>query len=87
MSERLVKRADVSELALLQACEWFHTGVYELTPDETLAGSYPAKVILARMQQLADRGLLEIGVSLRTAWLSDAGRDRLAALATSPNHA
>jgi hypothetical protein len=55
-------------------------GVVKLTPDDVLSDSYPPKVTLAKMAQLEEQGLLEVGVSLRTAWLSDAGHARLEAL-------
>jgi hypothetical protein len=85
MASAVVKRSDVSEFLLLQACEWFHDGTVEWTPDETLVEWYPSKVILARMEQLQDQGLLEVGVSLRTAWLSDKGKKRLEELSRGPN--
>ena len=45
----------------------------------------PEKVVYAKMAKLDRRGLLEVGVSLRTAWLSDKGEALLAALeATRP---
>lgn len=47
------------------------------TPDESLADKYPVKLIMAKMEQLDRRGLLEVGVSLRTAWLTDKGMARL----------
>jgi len=47
-------------------------------PEDVLP--YPPKVIEAKMQKLADRGFLDFGVSLRTAWLTDAGKARLAEL-------
>ena len=50
------------------------------TPDVALAGKYPEKLILRKMEVLDDRGFLEYGVSLRTAWLTDAGKAYLAKL-------
>lgn len=38
-------------------------------PDIALAHKYPVKVIMAKMQKLVDRGILNYGVSLRTAWV------------------
>jgi hypothetical protein len=42
------------------------------TPDVTLAHKYPVKVIMAKMQKMVDAGILECGVSLRTAWVKEA---------------
>jgi len=39
------------------------------TPEIALAHKYPAKLILAKMRKLCDKGLLDYGVSLRTAWV------------------
>lgn len=50
---------------------------WELIQKETSA---PEKVIYAAMQREDDRGYLEWGASLRTAWLSAAGVAQLAEL-------
>lgn len=34
---------------------------------------WPRKLALAKLQSLADRGLIECGVSLRSGWLTPAG--------------
>lgn len=39
-----------------------------MTPEERLADRWPPKLILAKMARMVDRGLLDCGVSLRTAW-------------------
>jgi len=39
-----------------------------LSPDERLADRWPPKLILAKMEGMHRRGLIEYGVSLRTAW-------------------
>lgn len=39
------------------------------TPDKALSHKYPTKVIMRKMEALADKGILEYGVSLRTAWI------------------
>jgi hypothetical protein len=82
MGESRMKRSDIPEIEVLTACAAFHSGgsvgaISSLSPGEVLAKRYPEKVVAARMQQLVDMGLLEYGVSLRTAWLSDAGKKRL----------
>jgi hypothetical protein len=64
---RRVKRSDIPREEILEACRRFHRGEAD-TPDVALAKKYPVKVILARMAQLVEEGLLDYGVSLRTAW-------------------
>lgn len=61
------KRADISDEEILEACRLFHAGLAP-TPDEALADKYPVKVIMAKMAQLCRKGLIDYGVSLRTAW-------------------
>ncbi len=63
-----MKTSDISDAEILQACRDFHAGAAD-TPDVALAGKYPAKLILSKMRRLHDRGLIEYGVSLRTAWV------------------
>ena len=63
-----MKRSDVLEQVILDACRAFHERRAE-TPDVALAKDYPPKLILARMQQLVGQGKLDYGVSLRTAWV------------------
>jgi hypothetical protein len=43
------------------------------TADVALSGRYPVKVILAKMKQMVRRGVLQCGVSLRTAWVREQG--------------
>jgi hypothetical protein len=68
-----MKRSDVSDAEVLEACRRFHTHQAD-TPDRALSHKYPAKVILAKMRQLADRGQIEYGVSLRTAWVVETNK-------------
>ena len=63
-----VKCSDISEQEILEACREFHAKETRLTPDVALCHKYPVKVILAKMQKMVDKGLLEYGVSLRTSW-------------------
>lgn len=42
--------------------------------------SYPEKVVLCKMEKLEDKGLLEVGVSLRCAWLTDKGKELLSSM-------
>lgn len=67
---RKPKRSDITDEEILDACRRFHAeGCRGLTVDMALAHKYPTKVILAKMQQMADRGLINYGTSLRTAWV------------------
>jgi hypothetical protein len=63
-----LKRSDIPEQVILDACQAFHDGRAD-TPDKALADRWPAKLILARMQQLVGQGKLDYGVSLPTAWV------------------
>ncbi len=58
----------VSEDEIIAACRAFARREGP-TPDEALAHKYPRKVILARMRRMVDRGVLNYGVSLRTAFV------------------
>jgi hypothetical protein len=62
-----MKRSDIPAAEIIAACNAFHAGTAP-TPDVALADKYPPKVVLAKMEQLIDRGVLECGVSTRTAW-------------------
>lgn len=66
----MAKRSDITDAEILAACRAFHEQ-HAPTPDIALADKYPAKVIMAKMEQMAKRGLIEYGVSLRTAWVVD----------------
>jgi len=61
-----MKRSDITEQEIIDACDRFHSGDAE-TPEQVLP--YPPKVILAKMERMVDKGILEYGVSLRTAWV------------------
>jgi hypothetical protein len=63
-----VKTSDIPDAEILDACRAFHAGA-AATPDVALAHKYPVKVIMAKMEKLYRRGLLDCGVSLRTAWV------------------
>lgn len=73
--------ADIPDRVLLEAVRAFHDrtrGRSEMrTPDEALADRWPAKVVLAKMRKLADKGYIDCGVSLRTAWLEPKGAELL----------
>ncbi len=57
----------LSEEELLAAVRDFHAGRGD-TPDVALGDKYPVKVILCKMARLVEKGVLNYGVSLRTAW-------------------
>lgn len=66
-----MKTSDIPDAEIIEACRMFHAGKAD-TPDVALADKYPPKVILAKMQKLVDKGVLNCGVSLRTAWVEEA---------------
>ncbi len=75
----MVKRSNVDPIEVLRASQAFHTDSYHNdTPEIALADRYPKKVILAKMDQMRGQGLLEVGVSLRTAWPTEKGLALLA---------
>jgi hypothetical protein len=63
-----VKCSDIPDAEIIEAVRAFQRGEAD-TPDAALAGKYPPNVVLAKMQKLSDRGVLDYGVSLRTAWV------------------
>jgi len=63
-----MKSADIPDQVIIDACNAFHAGLAD-APDVVLAAKYPPKVVLAKMQNMHRRRLLEYGVSLRTAWV------------------
>lgn len=65
-----VQLKDLPEAEVLEACRKFH-GRQGDTPDVVLSDRYPVKIILGKMQKMVDKGLLEYGVSLRTAWVAE----------------
>lgn len=65
-----MKRSDISDAEMLEACKRYHNGEAE-TPDIALASKYPVKVIMAKMDHMNRRGLLDYGFTLRTAWSTD----------------
>ena len=71
-----MKRSDVSTFDVLHAC---FIRDMEVMPWQRIAASTgaPEKVVYAAMRREERRGYLEYGVSLRTAWLTDAGKGKL----------
>lgn len=66
--ERRLKRSDIPDAEIIAACNAYHCGTAD-TPDVALAHKYPPKLILAKMAHMDRRGILDYGVSLRTAWV------------------
>lgn len=75
-----MKTSDISDREILEAVEAFHASTFGQTPDEALAAKYPVKVIMSKMNKMDTRGLIDYGVSLRGAWITDKGRDYLKSL-------
>ena len=73
-------RKDVTDKMVCEAVRDYQTfhdkWPYELLAERT---EQPEKVCYRAMERADENGLLEYGVSLRTAWLTDAGMELLAA--------
>lgn len=61
---------DIPESVILDAVRAFKAGLAS-TPDIALADRWPPKLILAKMEKMIDKGVLECGVSVRTAWIDE----------------
>lgn len=73
-----MKRSDISDLTVCKAAEvWNDSGLFMDALLVNWTGA-PIKVVYAAMSRAYGRGLLECGVSLRTAWLTDSGKALLA---------
>jgi hypothetical protein len=73
-----MKRSDIPTTAILHGCHRFHA-LNALTCLEFIMLKYkaPEKVALAAMERELDRGLIEYGVSLATAWVTSKGYEYL----------
>jgi len=81
---RRPKCSYIPEALILRLSKEFHDrGPGHPTPDVGLADRFPAKVVLAKMDKLLDKGLVDYGVSLRTSWLTSKGEEALAAAEAS----
>jgi len=71
-------RKDISTLIVLEAAEKAHTEKEGMTWEyiKRITGA-PEKVIYAAMEREDEKGYLEWGVSLRTAWLTELGKKEL----------
>lgn len=63
-----MKVSDITDEEIFAACDAFHQRNAS-TPEAALSGKYPAKVVLAKMEKMANQGKFDYGVSLRTAWV------------------
>lgn len=68
MKRKGVQCKHIPDSEILAACRAFRAGQGP-TPDVSLGHKYPMKVIIAKMAKLVGRGVLDYGVSLRTAWV------------------
>lgn len=68
--DKAIQIKDISDEEIIAACRQFHAGRCRgQTPDESIAHKYPVKVVIRKMEQMIDRGILDCGVSTRTAWV------------------
>ena len=67
--QKKIQTKHISDEEIFQAIRAWRANPMLPTPDISLANKYPTKVIMAKMEQMVRRGLLECGVSLRTAWI------------------
>ncbi len=66
---RKPKRSDIADEMIFQCIRDRQAGLHRMFPDEVLADRFPQKVVLAKIQQMVDRGKLGYGVSLRSSWI------------------
>lgn len=65
---------DISDAQVCRAfAEYKLTGAWPYETLENMTGQ-PFKVCLRAMERAVERGLVDYGVSLRTGWLTDAGK-------------
>jgi hypothetical protein len=81
-----MKRSDITDVQVVQAAlalhaEPSHRDAPFIDARLMEATGAPIKVVYAAMERAESRGLIECGVSLRTAWVTDEGRALLEALA------
>lgn len=66
----IMKCSDIPEQEIIDACNNFHKGLGP-PADEALKDKYREKVILAKMDKMERKGILEYGVSLGTSWVKE----------------
>lgn len=73
-----MKRSDISTLTVLSAALTAHSTNQAMTWEYILwATDYPLKIIYAAIEREVNAGYLDYGVSMRTAFLTDKGKDKL----------
>ena len=75
-----MKRSDLDTVTVLRLIAGKGEGGVKVT--DLIAATYPdapAKLILAKLGQLAQQGPIEYGVVITRSWLTDAGRARVEA--------
>ena len=75
-SGKRIQCKDLSELEILEAVE--RSGSSDCPcAGMALTEKWPVKVVNAKMTALVNKNLLDYGVSVRCAWLTEAGKARL----------
>ena len=74
-----MKRSDIPTIEVLIACHQFHKEKNGITPWQALMDKFsaPEKVVYAAMDRDCDKGLLDYGTTLRTAWVTEEGYELL----------
>jgi len=76
-----MKRSDITTAQVLRACHAFHQipGGDDRTPLQLLMKEYGAheKVAYSAMEREMNKGFIECGVSVRTAWVTPEGYEFL----------
>jgi len=67
----MIKRTDIPTKDVIEACRNFHAGKGKSPPVALYFNKgYPEKATLKKMKKLVDRGVLEMGLNIRTAWVA-----------------
>lgn len=66
--DKKIQMKDISTEEIILAVNEFHKNKGD-TPDVALANKYPPKMILLKMKKMVEQGILDYGVSLKTAWV------------------
>lgn len=76
------KDVSINDILLFQSYYNSNPKVHQCALDvlTSFPFSFPEKVVLCKMEKLEDKGLLEVGVSLRCAWLTDKGKELLSSM-------
>jgi hypothetical protein len=72
------KRSDISDLEVCKAVQKYQNTLGDF-PYQTLAKKFSCneKLAYSACERAYDNGLIEYGVSLRTGWLTDKGKELL----------